>query len=105
MNEIKAAWQGTAKLWKVFWLYNFLLGSALLYATDYSAKLGAVVEVTIYLVVLVWIIWVAVALWRCAFNAKWRIWGYLARGVVILTVVMAALALVGPFIGLDPEQL
>jgi hypothetical protein len=105
MDAIRAVWQGNEKLWKVFWLYNTLLGSALLYAMDYSARLGTIVEVAIYLVVLVWVVWVAVGLWRCAFNTQWRIWGYLARGAVILTVAGGILAIAAPFMGIDPESL
>ena len=102
MNDIMAAWNGKEKLWKVFWLYNFLLGTLLLSAMDYLVGLGTVIEVITYLIVLVWAVWVLVSLWRCAFNAKWRIWGYLARALVVLTVLMAMLALLGPFVGIDP---
>ena len=32
-------------------------------------------------------VWVLVAMWRCAFNVNWRGWGYIVRGILILTVI------------------
>lgn len=54
MEDIKAAWKGEETLWKVFWIYNFLLGTALGLAMDYAPRLSLIIEVVVYLVVLIW---------------------------------------------------
>ena len=105
LEPIIAAWSGKEKLWKVFWLYNFILGTAIGYAIDYVAGLGLIIEIAVFTVVLIWAIWVLVALWRCAFNSRWRGWGYVCRGVVVLSLGVAALKVIGPFVGVHMEPI
>ena len=103
MNEIKAAWKGEVKLWKVFWLYNFILGSALIYAMDYAGNFGLVVEIVVYLIVLIWVVWIVVALWRCAFNASWKGWGYITRGLLVVCLALSLLTIIAAMLGIDIE--
>ncbi len=105
MNAFQAAWKGEEKLWKVFWLYNFIIGSALIYALEYAANFGAGVELSVGVVVLAWAVWVMVSLWRRAFNTGWRRCGYVARSVVVFSIAMLVLVIVRPFIGVDPDTL
>ena len=85
MNQIKAAWKGDEKLWKVFWVF-FLpvaipLGIARFFAGWYVIQYESLV-----FAVLIWAVWVYVSLWRCAFNARWPGWGYIIRAFVILVI-------------------
>ena len=95
MGEIKKAWLGDEKLWKVFWIYNFLLGGFLNIGIDQIDKLGESFFWVFVVVYLVWAIWVLGSLWRCAFNASWKGWGYIIRGIVVLCVVVIVLAIFG----------
>lgn len=96
MKDIKAAWKGEERLWKVFWIYNFLFGIALGIAMDHVPRFGLIIEAIVYTVVLIWAIRVFVALWRCAFNARWKGWGYVVRGVVVLGLVGLVISIFGP---------
>ena len=100
MNFIGRPWKGGEDLWKVFWLYGFLFSLVWGYLVKH---VGFGPAATLYFqhqpkMMFVWIglfagfgiiykIWLFVSLWRCAFNAKWAIWGYLIRIVEVLEVI------------------
>ncbi len=85
IQKLKKAWNGKEKLWVVFWVYNFAFGIVVDKLCDELLKLDTLTPFWIFIVpTLVWIIWCMVAMWRCAFNAHWRIWGYLTRIVLVL---------------------
>lgn len=93
MDEIKAAWNGKAPLVRVFWLYYFLghltLGAlvgvtaAILETNGLSS--GIIILAT--LIVLPYVVWSTWSVWACAFNVKWRPWGYMARAYVVFIIV------------------
>ena len=51
----------------------------------------------------IYVIWVSVAQWRCAFNATWTIWGYVVRILIIFNIVAIPLSLLfgGVLVGQD----
>jgi len=96
MNEIKKSWKGEEKLWKVFWIYNFLLGGLINIGIGQTEKLEAEYMLWFLIIVtLIWVVWVSVSLWRCAFNASWKGWGYIVRGFLVLSLVIGCLAIFG----------
>jgi hypothetical protein len=91
----KRAWYGEQKLWKAFWVYGLLgiilygTSFALFFATGLMEK--STIEPPVWLVVvssvaklmllsyLAYIVWWSVSVWRSAWNASSKIWGYFAR--------------------------
>jgi len=99
MNAIKASWTGNERLWKVFWIYNWLFGTAIGVGSEAAEKaLPWPALLVISLFTVVYAIWVIVSLWRCAFNASWRGWGYIVRVMVVVTVIGMVLVGVGVFL-------
>jgi hypothetical protein len=85
-KALEAAWKGDERLWKVFWIYQWLFGIALTSAWVLSENFGLLVEGVVFAVVAVWFVWVVVSQWRCSFNARWRGWGYIVRALLFITV-------------------
>lgn len=85
-KALEAAWQGDEKLWKVFWIYQWLFGIALTSAWVLSENFGLLVEGVVLAVVAVWFVGVVVAQWRCSFNARWRGWGYVVRALLFISI-------------------
>lgn len=95
MEWVKRAWRGEERLWKVFWIYGFLgsigLGIALSIVSavlgSISAVLGLVGSIAYIGVSIIYTIWLWVSQWRCAFNADWRIWGYIIRFLMVTSII------------------
>jgi hypothetical protein len=82
-------WKGEEKLWLVFWIYHFLIGTLLSFNMEgMIASMSLWMSVFYMLVILAWAVFVMVGLWRCAFNAKRRIWGIFARAIVLFFLAM-----------------
>lgn len=86
---------GKTRLWRVFWLgfipLVFLL-TAISYAVVFFAigmppwKFGLVMSVLgVFSLLLLFVAWTAI--WRCAWNARFRFWGYVARLFVVVYFV------------------
>jgi hypothetical protein len=76
LKAILASWKGHERLWKVFWIYNWLCGTAVGIGVEAAAKVlpwPALLVIAVF--ALIWAVWVTVSLWRCAFNSSWRGWG------------------------------
>ena len=76
-------WRGEEALWKAYWLIGVLGGWAV---QTVAANLVSFEIVPVLPAVggaLIYAVYVFVAIWRCAFNADRRIWGYLARAVLV----------------------
>ena len=103
MNAIlQDYWRGNGPLWKVFWLWG-VLGSWILAAVFGLLAAGLGISWPLYLVfgavMVVYTIWILVAVWRCADNVRAEHWAPIARA---LTVAWALnVILVGAFLGLD----
>lgn len=77
--------RGQQRLWVVFWFY-WVLG-AFLIDLVFSLIEGSGMKVRLYLATLcVFVVYVGLALWRCAFNVSQSWLGYVARGLVVLNI-------------------
>ena len=87
MGFVLESWFGKTKLWKVFWLAGILFG-ALITVVSYALKDHDFVGSTILFlaVIVIYLIWILVSQWRCAFNCNWKGWGYLVRLNIIATL-------------------
>ncbi|MBN8542996.1 MAG: hypothetical protein J0M34_01895 [Alphaproteobacteria bacterium] len=94
IESFKQASSGQEKLWKVFWLWGFIglfavgVVTVLLMILTEMISLGSVARILISLIILVYFLWVVFAVWRCAFNVNWKIWGYLVRVYIVLQIVL-----------------
>jgi len=87
MKWIVHSWQGSEELWRVIWIYGaffiFLArvaGVAIRLATGIDMdNLAPADENQVTRLQVIYGVWLLVALWRCAFNVRRRIWGYLTR--------------------------
>jgi hypothetical protein len=103
--------KGEEKLWKVFWLFNIFGGSIISVIGTlamFQFLIAPIMEVTIndqelsslikYIpgiligtAVVLFCIWfdivTLISLWKCSWNSKNRIWGYLARGFIIVSFI------------------
>ena len=95
MKEVVMAWKGEEKLWKVFWLYNVLLGICFSKAFDFVPEESVSLTLILLALALIWTVWVMVSLWRCSFNTRWKGWGYLARALVITMAAIIIWAGIG----------
>ena len=97
MGFIGRSLRGEEDLWKVFWLYGLMLGYGLQFVvTEYVLPMGGNVTLAGIGFEFLYQLWLFIALWRCAFNADWSIWGYILRTLQALTVlalIIGALAL------------
>lgn len=92
---ILKGWRGEERMWKVFWFYYVLFSFVIVIAympkfilesqgVALSVTVHAAYSLTLLIVLVAWLVWIVVSLWRCAFNNEWRVWGYLVRGMLIV---------------------
>lgn len=86
---ITNAWRGYTSLVKVFWIYNVLAGLTISLAAVLLGDLTFLKFILFALLVFPYSIFLVVATWRCAFNTDYPVFGYIARGYVILAVLGA----------------
>lgn len=104
-DTLRRCFQGEERLWKVFWAYGFF-GSGIVLAVSMgvifflgvfglavnpsqleSGIYGGGIGVVLACILIVpYVFWLSVSLWRCAFNCVNRMWGYAARGLVMTIV-------------------
>ena len=71
LEEIRSVWFGKAKLWKVFWIYGSLIGTAISFLIDYLFFEGLFVLSIIGLAFYtVFFVWVSKGMYACRFNSK-----------------------------------
>ena len=96
---MKNPWQvvlGRERLWIVFWLYcvlGTLLVTLLLFISNLPAR--AIAE-TLAVLYAVYLLWAHYSLWTCAFNVKWRPWGYVARVYACVLIAATTVSLLLP---------
>jgi hypothetical protein len=91
MNIIKNNFLGKTLLWQVFWIHNVLIGGIFQFGVEKVVPhLSTFPTYLLVAFAAFYSIWVMVGMWQCAFNAKWKGWGYIVRGffIVILGVVI-----------------
>lgn len=109
---IKNCWNGEERLSVVFWIWGVLVNSILSFLIEIilwpfvfvplaNMQLGRSIEsigylnillmivvISIAIVAIVYEIWVIVSIWRCSWNAKNKYWGWVARMVFILALIL-----------------
>ena len=104
MGWILRAWQGQERLWKVFWIYGVILGIILqVIGSVVAALYGVALQIPALIFYIIYTIWLLVAEWRCAFNAEWKIWGYVVRILIIFGQIIIIIGVLagGVLIGSD----
>jgi hypothetical protein len=98
-------WTGRGKLWKIYWIYGIAGGWLAGILIGISVRLSGVSPRALMAVFLPFNIWVLVSVWRCAFNAENRTWGYVARVAVLIGFIfllyhiVVGRSLIGALIG------
>ena len=91
---VRSAWSGQAPLWKAFWLY-FVLGLHIgITVVAYVVGLEGLPYLAAWIVIAPVAVWASVSVWRCASNARWRGWGYIARTAVVVQMLGVGIHLV-----------
>jgi len=79
------SWKGQERLYKLFWVYGFGINLVFfiigVVAGILQAPLILLPFVPLYVAFIVWLL---VAMWRCAHNVSWTGWTYVARAWVLL---------------------
>lgn len=91
MEWIKRAWRGEEKLWKVFWIYGFVIPYAFVsivvfiswhkFSYEEALKINKVINYSLNPYLFFW----GICVWRCADNVKKKIWETLAIIVAFLS--------------------
>jgi len=98
-NFFKRCWQGSAHLWQAFWLIG-VLGKLLVVTIGFLGSFmimgafqnDALVGVLLVPLLLGYLVFASVSVWRCANNTKHLLWRVLARIVVAIVIVVWALS-------------
>jgi hypothetical protein len=83
MNIISKVSTGKASLFTTYWLIFFPIA----FVIKLADKAGAGGE-QLLVILLIPFLWSLYGVWRCAFNVRHSMWGYLARGLMIVNVVI-----------------
>lgn len=94
MDFLKRPWKGESKLWLVFWVYGIAFSIAFKLASFVILVAQPAIWPVIVAFALVYTLWWYVSLWRCAFNTRWKFFGYLARIWVIVAPLLVILSFV-----------
>ena len=100
VNGFQESWNGRVTLWRVYWLYFFILSTAMFMAAEWLFDLRPWLEIPAIALFLVYLSWVSVSLWRCAYNSSWPGWAIAARLTVVIYAAAIALGLVEYFLTL-----
>ena len=102
-------WDGEQKLWKAFWLLGFIFQILFFYFLLFLLYVGMLlkltwsIKITVFLLSNIYTVWILVSIWNCAYNVEskffWffnkRIWGDIARLIVVLNVILIFLIYTG----------
>jgi hypothetical protein len=81
-------WKGKAPLASAYWLVG-TLGFWLVYgAAVLTKKILPILMPVAWAVMVAFLIFAWVSIWRCWRNTRWPAWGYVARGMVVMNVVL-----------------
>lgn len=89
MEWMKRALRGEEMLWKVFWIYGIVFGLVLAGLRFAVISFSPMASMPLLGVQLVYLVWISISIWRCAFNVDWHGWGYIARILVVLGILGA----------------
>lgn len=91
--KLAAAFRGEEKLWKTFWVYGFGGSIILNIINSILTSILMLLGIPMMLVMLAFQVWSSIAIWRCAPNVKNKIWGQVARVLVVLSAIGFVLSL------------
>jgi hypothetical protein len=92
-NLLLRVWRGEERLWKVYWLVAILGGWALGTLIGALVRSGFLQELLGLALLVIYAVYSGVSVWRCAFNARRPIWGYMAHTVIAVGLVYFVVAL------------
>ncbi len=95
--SISAVWRGSLPLWQAFWFLWVVGGALVALLSDVVSRLVWIVSlghVEITIIVGPFLVFCWVAVWRSAFKVRRKIWGYVARGLVVANVVATIVVIV-----------
>lgn len=97
--SLRAFWEGRASLADAFGLLGIIgglvIGLVIVVVTRFAETQGWAILYTISgILYIVYIVFVCVSIWRCAWNTSWKVWGYLARSIVIISVIQLVVGIV-----------
>ena len=97
--------KGKRLLWPLFWLWFIgvwcVLVGIILFFGAVALRSNVFLDEWlkwVLLLLIIYVVWVLVSLWRCAFNVKWNGWGYLTRVVVLVMGSIGILAVLSSFL-------
>ena len=100
-NLLLSYWNGKEKLWKAFWLMGFAFQIFLLFFFIFIIYIGSLIglswsiQITIFLISIIYTIWIYVSIWNCAYNVKNVFWGHIARFYIIFNILLIILIYTG----------
>ena len=83
MNILSKVSTGKASLFMTYWFIFFPIA----FVIKLADKAGAGGELLL-LILLIPFLWSLFGVWRCAFNVRHIIWGYVARGLIVVNVLI-----------------
>jgi hypothetical protein len=93
----RRCWSGSARLWQAYWLVGVLgqfvvlfLAFAITYPFWRGPQDNLWSTVVFLVLMLVYVVFASVSVWRCAPNANNQVWGALARTLVVLSLLCGA---------------
>jgi hypothetical protein len=101
--SLAAHWRGQASLASAYWLVGHLGVYMLVALTVLVYKLVPALTPVASLAVLALMVFAWVSIWRCWKNTRWPVWGYIARGMVILYVAQVGAVLVALLVQLGGQ--
>ena len=91
-HSLRAYWEGRASLASAFGLVgiigSFVIGLVVALVISFAETQGwAILYRIADILNFVYLVFVSVSIWRCAWNTSWKVWGYIARSIVIINVI------------------
>ena len=83
MNIISKVSTGKASLFTTYWFIFFPIA----FMIKLADKAGAGGE-QLLIILLIPFLWSLYGVWRCAFNVRHSMWGYIARGLMVVNVLI-----------------
>lgn len=103
MELIKNGLKGYAKLWKIFWIYGFLLGLIIGCIVILIAQSSPGIVIPVGILMFFYVAWWSISMWRCAFNVDTHAMGYVARGVAVLVFITYVACLIMRIADIGPS--
>jgi len=85
--KLLSYWNGNAPLYRAFWLVYFLGIGLVRLLSQFILSLDITpLTIIAFCIFVFYLLFSFIAVWRCAWNTKRKMWGYISRVCVLLTV-------------------